>query len=290
MLRCNPGWIRIALALIALAKIVVPTVGQHAHINAGARAPQQGSTLYFVNGASFVTNSGFVLEMPLATNGPYADLYQGAVTFTSLPATLFTGGPAFGHAAPGSYIELQTVSLAGPEDGVLGFWLEDEDFGTAQKIFEVPVGTTNGVQMFNLSESDRSPGSDPFGHIHGRRFTLSKKGLYTVGLKLVDTSGNGPGGGPVHPSSDLFYMFFRAGTPDAVIHSIVKGPNSIIIYVETGNDGKIYQIERTETLAGAATVWEPLGEAHSGHGDLHGFEDPEVNLPRRFYRLKISDP
>ena len=274
----------------AFALSAINLFAQHAHLNAGARAPQAGEQLYFVNGASFITNSGFILEMPLATNGPYADLYNGAVTFTSLPATLFTGGPAFGHAALGSYLELKTISVQGPTNALFGYWLEDVDFGTADKIFEVPVGTTNGTQTFNLTESDASAGSDPFGHVHGRRFTLSKKGLYTMGFQIIDTSANGPGGAPVHPPSDIFYMYFRAGPPDIAIRSIARGPNAILINVETGNDGMIYQIERTEALQGAATVWAPLGEPHSGHGDLHTFEDPQVDLPHRFYRLKVSPP
>lgn len=262
---------------------------QHAHINAGAQSSEPGSKLYFVNGGNFLTNSGFVLELPLATNGPYADLYNGSVTFASLPATIFAGGPAFGHAQPGTFVELRTVSVAGPADGLFGFWLEDEDFGTAQKIFEVPAGITNGAQAFALTESDASPGSDPYGHIHGRRFTLNKKGLYTLGFQLVDTSGNGPGGGPVHLESDIFYMYFRAGAPEFAIRSIARGTNSVLIQVET-TESSTYIIERTAELLGPNTVWTPLGEPHSGHGDLHVFEDLETDVQRRFYRLKVTSP
>ena len=266
-----------------------PTVfAQHGHINAGA-VGGAGSQLYFVNGASFVTNSGYVLELPLATNGPYAGLYNGSVTFTALPATILAGGPAFGHAQPGAYIELKTVSVAGPSGGVFGYWIGDEDFGTAEKIFEVPVGTTNGTQMFNLTESDGSAGSDPFGHVHGRQFTLSEKGLYTMGFQLVDTSANGTGGGAVHQPSDIFYMYFRAGVPEFVIHSIVYTTNVVTVYVETA-EGSMYQLERATGLTATNTVWTPLGQPHSGDGDLHGFEDPDVNGPHRFYRLKVTTP
>ena len=264
------------------------TRAQHAHINAGA-VGNIGSQLYFVNGASFVTNSGYILELPLATNGPYAGLYNGSVSFTSLPATIFAGGPAFGHAQPGAYIELKTVSVAGPTGAIFGYWLEDEDLGTAQKVFEVNAGTTNGAQMFNLTESDGSAGSDPFGHIHGRRFTLSANGLYTIGFQLVDTSANGPGGGPVHQPSDIFYMYFRAGSQEFAIQSIARGTNVILIYVQT-TAGSTYQIERSASLTGTNTVWTPMGEPHTGQSDLHAFEDPDVSAPERFYRLKVTTP
>ncbi len=261
---------------------------QHSHVNAGA-VGGAGSQLSFVNGASFATNSGYVLELSLATNGSFAGLYSGSLTFTALPATIFAGGPAFGHAQPGTYIELKTVSVMGPPGGIFGFWLEDEEFGTAQKLFEVPVGTTNGTRMLNLTESDGSADSDPFGHVHGRRFTLSEKGLYTMGFQLVDTSANGAGGGPVHQPSDIFYMYMRAGAPEFAIHSIVYGTNVVTINVETSATST-YQLEWTGGLAGTNTVWAPLGGPHSGDGDLHGFEDPNVNAAHRFYRLKVTTP
>src|SRR5580765_819099 len=79
---------------------------QHAHVAAGAESKEQGSKLFFVNGASFVTSSGYVLY--LEDGDPlYPDLYQSATTFTALPATLWTGGPVPFAAAQGSYLQLQ---------------------------------------------------------------------------------------------------------------------------------------------------------------------------------------
>lgn len=281
------GWLR-SITAAAFLLCSVSAFAQHEHVNAGAIGGA-GSQLYFVNGANFATNSGYVLELTLATNGPFVGLYSGALTFTALPATIFAGGPAFGHAQPGAYIEMKTVSVAGPGGGVFGFWLEDEDLGTAEKIFEVPVGTTNGVRMFNLTESDGAPDSDPYGHVHGRRFSLNEKGLYTIGFQLVDTSANGAGGGPVHQPSDIFYMHFRAGAPEFAIHSIVRATNSIIVYVET-SVGSTYQLERATALSGTNTVWTPFGEPYTGQDGLHGFEDPDVSAPQRFYRLKVTTP
>jgi hypothetical protein len=276
-------WITGAAILLCSAA----AFAQHQHINAGA-VGGAGSQLYFVNGSNFNTNSGYVLELTPATNGPFAGLYHGSISFTALPATIFAGGPAFGHAQPGAYIELKMVSVTGPS-GVFGFWLEDEDLGTAEKIFEMPAGTTDGTSMFNLSESDGAPDSDPYGHVHGRAFTLSEKGLYTVGFQLVDTSANGAGGGPVHQPSDIFYMYFRAGAPELAIHSIVYATNVVTVYAETVATST-YQLERATALVVGDTVWIPLGEPVSGQGGLHGFEDSDVNTPHRFYRLRITTP
>src|SRR5687768_14830620 len=112
---------------------------QHAHVAAGAENKTQGSKLFFVNGDSFVTNSGYVLfldnEDPL-----YPDLYQSATTFTALPATLWTGGPVPFAAAQGSYLELQVVSVAGPPGGSFGVWEENEDATATTLKFTVAAG------------------------------------------------------------------------------------------------------------------------------------------------------
>jgi len=51
--------------------------------------------------------------------------------------------------------------------------------------------------LIYVSESDGSPGSDPYGHIHGRVYSFSKPGYYRATWQFVDTSTNGPDGGPV---------------------------------------------------------------------------------------------
>ena len=50
-------------------------MGQHFHLNIGAQSQAQNSPLFFQNAASFATNSGFVLPLPLNTNGNYAGHY-----------------------------------------------------------------------------------------------------------------------------------------------------------------------------------------------------------------------
>ena len=53
-----------------------------------------------------------------------------------------------------------------------------------------------------------STGGDPFGHIHGRRFSVTKSGLYRVGFRVLDVSTNGPAGGPIHTASETTARLF----------------------------------------------------------------------------------
>jgi hypothetical protein len=262
-------------------------LAQHHHVNAGAESLQPGSQLNFANGAEFTTGSGFVLPFTLATNAPYTGLYLGSLSFTALSATPDTGGPSPGHAALGSFIEMQVVSLAGPAEGVFAFWEEDHDTGEPQKKFEVRVGTIAGTNSFPLSESDASPGSDPYGHIHGRRFTLTHPGLYTIGFRLIDTSINGPAAGPIHTSSEIYHLYFRAGPPVPSIHSISRTATEIHLAVDTATTNT-YQIETATELRHPATNWQPLAAPVTGTGGVHTFTDTELNLAAKFYRLRIN--
>src|SRR5687767_11475796 len=109
--------------LLALAAQVSNLQAQHIHISAGATSTAQNSKLIFSNSEQFERNSGYVL--PLDQGDPlYPGLYQGAATFTALPATIWTGGPVPNHAAQGSYIQAVVESVTGPTNGIWSFWLE----------------------------------------------------------------------------------------------------------------------------------------------------------------------
>ena len=123
-----------------------------------------------------------------ATDPLYPGLFQTSASFTALPATLWTGGPTPYAASQGSHIEMILRSLDGPPDGELGFWEENEEATQTTRRFALPTGTRNGTNQFNLSEGITVPEYDPYGHIHGRRFTATQPGLYTLGVQLVDTS------------------------------------------------------------------------------------------------------
>ena len=149
-------------------------------------------------------------------------------------------------------------------------------------MFSVPVGTPNGMELFNLSEGDPfDPEADPYGHIHGRRLTLNKPGLYIVGLQLVDTSSNGPNGGPVQSPSDIAYFYLQAG--------LVLSDFSVSNHVATARFGlpgfTDYVFESSPTVTG--TNWEVVASLlGTSHSELRWLVDPNATAPTRFYRIR----
>lgn len=199
----------LALGLLALA--APRLAAQHGHLNAGALGENQGDQLYFVNGDIFAESSGYVKDLTFASTGTYAGYYQGGITLTSLAATVDNGGPAFGHAALGSFLEFGIVSVTGPAGGEFGFWEE----GAAMPSVSYSAGfmVASATDLFDLSDVSSGAGTaggDPFGHLHGRRFTATEVGDYVVGFQVYDTSSNGTGGGPIHTSSETLFVQFTA--------------------------------------------------------------------------------
>lgn len=180
------------------------------HINAGAVGQNANDKLVWANGAAYVNTSGYAKQLTKAETGTYAGYYQGAVTFTALHSNV-AGGPA-----PGSFLVAEVVSLDGPAGGSFGFWEE----GALAPTFSLASGTTGASQRFDLSSAEDGAGAvgaDAYGHLHGRRQTATVEGVYTLGIRAVDTSVNGPGGGPIHAPSDVFYLNFYAVPEPSVL-------------------------------------------------------------------------
>src|SRR5262249_51642414 len=141
-------------------------------------------------------------------SGPYAGYYQpGGLTIAVLAETPANAGPVPNAPAFGSWIFVRVVSVQGPPGGVFGYW----ETNATSPTFSVPVGTTNGTNAYCVGQNDCSPGSDPYGHIHGRVFSATKPGLYTIGFQAFDNSTNGTGGGPIQSPSDVYYFRWQAG-------------------------------------------------------------------------------
>lgn len=283
-----------ALLLSCLGQLVwSPACAQHVHIYAGATNQTPGTPLWFVNGDLWDTNSyGGYTQSPacifLEANIPdsYPGLYQTATTFSALPATIFTGGPSPNAAALGTYVELRFVSLQGPPDGALTVW--DENLNPLQPtaMFTLPIGATSGTNRFNLSEGDPfDPESDPYGHIHGRRITVTKPGLYTLGLQLVDTAGNGPSGGPVQLPSPVTYFHLQAGL---TLSDFSKSNN--VVTARFGLPGFTdYVLEASANAT--ATNWTTISTiTGTSHSELRWVTDPSATAPTRFYRLRETTP
>jgi len=185
---------------------------QHGHLNAGATGQNQNDQLVWANGAAFATSSGYVQPMPLAANSDsrYFGYFNSGPTVTALTAT--NGGSALG-----SFLAAEIVSVSGPAGGLFGFWEGEDLGGGSAATFSIPAGSSGVSFQFALSDASLGagqPAQDPFGHIHGRRFTTTTEGLYTIGFRVLDMSVNGAGGGPIHLPSDVLYMNFSAVVPE----------------------------------------------------------------------------
>jgi hypothetical protein len=253
-----------SLQIAFLCSGVAALQAQHVHPNAGATSTVQDAPLRFVNGSTYDTNAAYNVYLSFTDSGPFSNLYQGAgISYTALASTLNNGGPAPGHAADGSFLQLEFVSISGPPGGVFGVWMQE--FGNptvSHLLFALPVGTTNGTNLLALSESDGSPGSDPYGHIHGRTYTATLPGLYTLGCRILDTSNNGVGGGPIHTPSPLYYFYFQAGL---TISSWEKTSDSFSLTFGTAT-GKSYFVESTSDLA--VPDWTTFAGPFAGNNHL----------------------
>jgi hypothetical protein len=252
-------------------------------VNAGASNTTQNARLYFPNGSTYDTGARYNVFLSFTNGGTFSNLHQGTgISFTSLASTLDNGGPTFGHAADGAFLQLQLVSISGPPGGVFGVWTQE--FGNPTRSFplhSLAVGVTNGTNLLRLSESDGLPGSDPYGHVHGRTFTATKPGLYTLGCRIVDTSANGAGGGPIHTPSALNYFYFQAGL---TISSWSKNSNSCSVTFGT-TAGKTYYVESTPVLP--ATNWTAWAGPFTGDNKLRSTTN-STTAPTLFFRLRSN--
>jgi hypothetical protein len=268
--RAMRNWIFVCLLLM----IETTGFGQHFHLNAGAAAPEQGTKLLFVNGSDFATNSLFIVNLQKDTNGTFGGEYFGGITFAALSADPLAPEP--GHAAPGAFLELRLESVTGPSGGVVSFWQRNTEGGT-ERLFQTATGKGEGTNTFRLSESDATAGSDPYGHIHGRSFSATIPGLYTLGFRLLDTSMNGPANGPIHLQSDLFFVYYQAGPT----LSIQREPDHSLMVIYPVTIGRTWTLERKNRVTD--TDWQPLENLP---GDNHLKLYSEQPAAGALYRLR----
>lgn len=268
--------------LVALASMVLRA--QHVHLNVGASRPQKGTSLAFINGTSFATNSGWFLPMPLQTNGLHNGLYRaGSLTVTVLPATPDNGGPDGWRPALGARIVAQVESLVGPPGGEIAFWDSDGVAESESVTFRVPVGTTNGTWRFTLSEGDGSPGSDPYGHIHGRYFTTTTPGLYTLGIRAIDVSTSAPDGGPWHLPSAVLPFHLQAGTTLQIILPEPGDRISLPVVRFAAEKTRRYTLLSSEDVG--PTAWKRIGGPAWGNDTVVDWIVNRATGPALFYRL-----
>lgn len=267
------------VSLFAIVPLIV-SAQDHGHINIGSSGINQNDPLIFDNAAIFETATNYVKTLTFATSGNYAGYYQGNITMTGLAATPEHSGPELNAAALGSRIFVQLVSVDGPEGGAFAFW----ESGASSPTIGLASGAT-GTNTWRVSENDGSPGGDPYGHIHGRRFTATKPGIYTVGFRAFDFSTNGVAGGPIHTPSTVMKVYFQAGVN---IKSVEPGVNQTRI-VFSAPVGRNWVIEASDS-ASASAVWNEVGGMVAGDDCFHEVIDDQPVQGKCFYRAKGVTP
>jgi hypothetical protein len=270
--------------ILSLLLITASTAyAQHGHLNVGAAGKNQGDPLNFNNGMDFIAASGYVKTLDYSASGKYSNYFNGSITLTAMHSVNGLGEPVPGSAAPGSLIEVQLIQVAGPSGGKFALW--DDAISTNAPAFAVPAGTTDGTNRFMLSDTALGaglPGADPFGHLHGRRFSADRAGVYKVGFKAHDISTNGTGGGPIHAPSAILDVFFQAGynltglTRTGTTATVTAGTATNFLFTLQANPNL--------TEAGGWTNVATL----NGTDYFETFMDTNAGSARRFYRLSIE--
>jgi hypothetical protein len=269
-----------AITFATLSVTFTANAQDHGHINAGAETQLPGSKLIFANGSDFATNTLYVKTLTFTNAARYAGYFLGNTTVTVLAATPDFAGPEPFAPALGSYIFAQLASLEGPEGGEFGFW----EAGATEPTLTIKSGET-GTNLWRITEADGSPGTDPYGHIHGRRWTLSKPGLYAVGFRLFDLSTNGDAGGPIHAPSEILYTYVQAGVN--ILSVQPDGDHTTIRFaVPLGTD---WQLESSDTLT-EPIAWSAVADPVTGNDMIREIIDPAPPTANRFYRVKSLVP
>jgi hypothetical protein len=107
----------------------------------------------------------------------------------------------------------------------------------------------------------------------------------------VDLSTNGPGGGPWHTPSQIYYFNFQAGP--SFQHTMQRSGNSAILTwpsqlgyyaADTAQTGIVFTVQRTTSLSPA--TWTNIGTVTGTTANTATFTDPSPPTGNAFYRLR----
>jgi hypothetical protein len=268
--------LRTLIVSFTLTAAVGTAVAQdHSHLYVAAIGTNQNDPLIFADAAIFDTASDYVKTLTYTNGSRYAGYYQGNITLSPVAATV--GHPAYAAnaAAFGSWIFAELTSVDGPAGGEFAFW----ENGATNPTVSLVCGTT-GTNRWQLTETNGTPGTDPYGHLHGRRFTATKPGVYVVGFRALDLSTNGVGGGPIQAPSDVLKMYFQAG-------DTIRGiePDVDHTHVTLGaRAGYMWQLQAASSLA--AGDWTAIGAPVTGDDYFHEVLDDTAVEGERYFRFK----
>lgn len=266
-----------AAAGLLTAFVTLGVAQDHGHLNIGATSTNQGSMLIFENGPDFHPATDYVKTLFYTNGGRYAGYYQGNITLTALPATEAYAGPHPRAAALGSWLWASISRVEGPAGGAFQFW----ESGVNEPTISIPSGSS-ATNEWRVSESNGNAGLDPYGHIHGRRFTATLPGVYTVYFRAVDRSHNGSGGSAIHTSSELLPVTFQAG-----VNLVALGRAGGVTSVAFGTYGGNRFTVESASGVGSNSTWSAVSQPVSGNDRWQTLTHTNGN-PAQFYRVRLD--
>ncbi len=282
------------LLRLAIALAAAPALHAHDHLEAGVLSATPGAPLTLINDADYGGDYGFAFNLGAGAPGsPYDGYYyMNDLVFVAQAATPDFGGPEPGAAGLGTRVSVQLLGIQGPEGAHLGFWETFQDeVDSTNLTWTLPVPLTGGTNLIQVTQTPPSPNSDPYGHLHGRIFSVDQPGFYVTTWQFVDLSTNGPGGGPVQAPSAPFDLFFQADLTVARIRKTQGGAD--VLYAAPSNipDSGIgpatnYTLESSPTL-GPTAIWTPVGPVVVGDDHMHT-NSITLGSGATFFRLEAN--
>jgi hypothetical protein len=272
---------KLIVAGTALVIVANARAQDHGHLYISAYSQQAGAQLYFDNAGIFDLASGYVKTLLLNTNpaSRFFGRYDGNITVTPRATNTLRGadyGP--NAAAPGSVIYFQITNVAGPAGGAFEFW----ETNGALPALSVPVGS-GATNLVKVSQSSGAPGEDPWGHIHGRRFTATLPGIYRVAFRAFDLSTNGPAAGPNHTASAPITIAFQA---DFIMAPLTRTNNIATVKFGTAVTHDFTVQANTNLLS--SNSWVNISAKLRGNDYFQSVQDSTATNHSKFYRVQVE--
>jgi hypothetical protein len=246
-------FIGIRLPALGLA-LLSPVLSAHSHVDVQANPSGQ---LVLVG----ATSETMVYVPPGEPFTLYAPQFPGGYYATEL--TFSSEDPLTPNALP----RIQLLSVSGPAGAAFAFW----EAGATTPTWTRATGwKASGADYPDLITYEDSSG---VGHIHGRLFTATHPGTYTVVFRAVDDLGG------FQPSLPKTVTITALATPQLALR--IESGNAVLSFASRA--GLTYDLQVSTDLQSWANV--PAHRLIDGTGATIELSDPLADRPRVFYRL-----
>lgn len=242
---------RLGAILVCFLTFAAAPLRAHSHIDVGASGaqlvlvgPGTETMVYVPRGEPF---SSYATHFP----GGY---YACELTFSS-------------EDISGSTPRIQLLSVTGPAEGSFAFWETNATTPTWSR----PSGWTSTAQdLPSLVTYEDGTG---YGHIHGRLFTATAPGIYTIVFRAIDDGG-------ARAASDHKSVTITVHATPALSLQVSAGIANLTF---TSHANLTYDLQVSTDLV----TWTNVSDNTfiTGTGSNISLSDPIADRPRVFYRL-----